>query len=270
MYINPNLKHSLEAIDAFYAYRLADPDQLCRTAQTIQLAELAHKARALREQMTRLEENLGYKFNPNQPRVPAGSPDGGQWTSGGGGGGNDNSDSLDVFGVNDAFSGLQDALGSLGDLFSSGGNSGDDGFLLPSRLVMDDAGNISELPDAPRISAPASWARAETFDKHFNDHADDFGARSKTEYARMANDFYLRGMSEKLPAIQTQEGWVKIYDPKTNSFGTYDSQGKTETFFKPTSKNYFQRQIIRVLLRGGRIIEPLPIEGPIVPEILIP
>jgi hypothetical protein len=28
-------------------------------------------------------------FNPNQPRVPAGNPDGGQWTDGGGGGGGD-------------------------------------------------------------------------------------------------------------------------------------------------------------------------------------
>lgn len=28
---------------------------------------------------------LNYKYNPNQPRVPAGNPDGGQWTYGGGG-----------------------------------------------------------------------------------------------------------------------------------------------------------------------------------------
>jgi hypothetical protein len=30
---------------------------------------------------------LDRKFDPSQPRVPAGSPDGGQWTDGGGGGG---------------------------------------------------------------------------------------------------------------------------------------------------------------------------------------
>lgn len=28
---------------------------------------------------------LQRKFNPDQPRVPAGNPDGGQWTDGGGG-----------------------------------------------------------------------------------------------------------------------------------------------------------------------------------------
>jgi hypothetical protein len=38
-----------------------------------------------------LERTLKANFNPNQPRMPAGNPDGGQWTStssDGGGGGN--------------------------------------------------------------------------------------------------------------------------------------------------------------------------------------
>jgi hypothetical protein len=33
------------------------------------------------------ERRLSKAYNPDQPRVPAGNPDGGQWTSGGGGGG---------------------------------------------------------------------------------------------------------------------------------------------------------------------------------------
>jgi hypothetical protein len=33
------------------------------------------------------------KYDPNQPRVPGGNPDGGQWTSGGAGGNNENSES---------------------------------------------------------------------------------------------------------------------------------------------------------------------------------
>jgi hypothetical protein len=33
-----------------------------------------------------------YGYNSSQPRVPAGNPDGGQWTSGGGGTGSDDSD----------------------------------------------------------------------------------------------------------------------------------------------------------------------------------
>lgn len=30
--------------------------------------------------------DTGFKYNPDEPRVPAGNPDGGQWTTGGGGG----------------------------------------------------------------------------------------------------------------------------------------------------------------------------------------
>lgn len=34
----------------------------------------------------KLLKRTGQKYDDDQPRVPAGSPDGGQWTSGGGGG----------------------------------------------------------------------------------------------------------------------------------------------------------------------------------------
>lgn len=43
------------------------------------------QASALR--LERLEDALGIKYRPDQPRVPAGSPEGGQWTDEGGGGG---------------------------------------------------------------------------------------------------------------------------------------------------------------------------------------
>jgi hypothetical protein len=36
--------------------------------------------------LARLYEDIERKYSPNQPRVPAGSSDGGQWTSEGGGG----------------------------------------------------------------------------------------------------------------------------------------------------------------------------------------
>lgn len=44
--------------------------------------ELGHIQRLLRLRRRLLDQ----KYNANQPRVPAGNPDGGQWTSGGGGG----------------------------------------------------------------------------------------------------------------------------------------------------------------------------------------
>lgn len=41
---------------------------------------------SLKAQTRLLRHQLGRKYNPDQPRVPAGNADGGQWTSGGGGG----------------------------------------------------------------------------------------------------------------------------------------------------------------------------------------
>ena len=32
------------------------------------------------------------------------------------------------------------------------------------------------------------------------------------------------------------------YDPSTNTFGAYNSDGTSKTFFKPKSKNYFNNQ----------------------------
>jgi len=49
----------------------------------------AYDAFALAQlELRRLRLFLAFKrFNPSQPRVPAGNPDGGQWTDGGGGAG---------------------------------------------------------------------------------------------------------------------------------------------------------------------------------------
>ncbi|MFO1149190.1 MAG: hypothetical protein U1E62_12525 [Alsobacter sp.] len=59
------------------------------------------------------------KYSPDQPRVPAGNPDGGQWTSGSGGGGPDPGS----FGLDDGVSGL---LGGDGvDQPGDGGGSSD-------------------------------------------------------------------------------------------------------------------------------------------------
>ena len=44
-------------------------------------------ARVVEEKLHRLKRAVKANFNPNQPRVPAGNPDGGQWTGTGGGAG---------------------------------------------------------------------------------------------------------------------------------------------------------------------------------------
>ncbi len=66
---------------------------------------------SLKAQTRLLRHELARKYNPDQPRVPAGNADGGQWTSGGGGG-------------DPTLTGT-DFLGDLGSAFSAAFNFGD-------------------------------------------------------------------------------------------------------------------------------------------------
>lgn len=68
---------------------------------------------SLKAQTRLLRHELGRKYNPDQPRVPAGNADGGQWTSGGGGGGGGPTPTG------------TDVLSDLGAAFSSALNFGD-------------------------------------------------------------------------------------------------------------------------------------------------
>lgn len=62
---------------------------------------------SLKAQTRLLRQKFARKYNPDQPRVPAGNTGGGQWTSGGGGGGGDATPTGAHF------------LGDLGNAFST-------------------------------------------------------------------------------------------------------------------------------------------------------
>jgi pyocin large subunit-like protein len=47
----------------------------------------------------------------------------------------------------------------------------------------------------------------------------------------------------KLPTKIDADGVIRVYDPKNNIFGAYNADGTTKTFFKPTSTDYWQRQV---------------------------
>jgi len=57
------------------------------SSQRREWKEIRHAFATAHLELRRLRLAVALKrFNPSQPRVPAGNPDGGQWTSGGGGG----------------------------------------------------------------------------------------------------------------------------------------------------------------------------------------
>jgi pyocin large subunit-like protein len=120
----------------------------------------------------------------------------------------------------------------------------------PVALAGEQAGGINESgwrvsrsEDVAEIAKSARWGRPETLIDHFRRHGADFGATSAREYARMAYEFYGRAQEEKYPKKIASDGTIKIYDRKTNTFGAYNSDGTTKTFFKPKNgESYWKRQ----------------------------
>jgi hypothetical protein len=95
---------------------------------------------------------------------------------------------------------------------------------------------------AIRPVASNGWGDPGTLQRHFRDHGADFGAQTPEGYAEQATEFLRRSRVERLPTKIEADGVIRVYEPKTNTFGAYNADGTTRTFFKPTSPAYFERQ----------------------------
>jgi RHS repeat-associated protein len=87
--------------------------------------------------------------------------------------------------------------------------------------------------DEISISSSESWGKPGTLARHYGDHGADFGAVSEEEYATQASEFFQRSQSQKLPTKIDEDGVIRVYEPGSNTFGSYNSDGTTRTFFKP-------------------------------------
>jgi hypothetical protein len=84
------------------------------------------------------------------------------------------------------------------------------------------------------LPASETWGRPSTLADHFARHGADFGASSEEVYAQEASDFFQRGLRDELPTkIDPKTGTIRIYDSDTNTFGAYNPNGTTRTFYKP-------------------------------------
>lgn len=95
-------------------------------------------------------------------------------------------------------------------------------------------------PPAP--STRETWGNVASLPDHFQRHGADFAARSADEYAALAWQFLQRAKVEALPMKRDEEGVLRVFDPKTRAFAAYNRDGTTKTFFKPQSRDYFDRQ----------------------------
>ncbi len=92
------------------------------------------------------------------------------------------------------------------------------------------------------LGTAQTWANPASLPDHFARHGADFGARNPEDYARLAAQFLQRAKAEGLPAKVDNSGVLRIYDSRSGSFGAYNADGTTKTFFKPGSAEYFDRQ----------------------------
>ena len=91
------------------------------------------------------------------------------------------------------------------------------------------------------VAGEFNWGREDTLAGHFERHGKNFGAKTESEYAKMANDFFNNRFKYEIKT--DNDGTIRVYDPKTNTFGAYNPDGTTKTFFKPTSPNYWDNQL---------------------------
>jgi RHS repeat-associated protein len=100
---------------------------------------------------------------------------------------------------------------------------------------------VAECP--LELTAEESWGNLDSLAEHFGDHGADFGATSSEDYAAQASRFLQESQAEGFPTKIDAEGVIRVYDPETNTFGAYNPDGTTRTFFKPTTRiRYWIRQ----------------------------
>ena len=104
----------------------------------------------------------------------------------------------------------------------------------------------------PLAGSRSNWGNSATLADHFARHGADFGARSAEEYARFAMNFGERAQRGEFPVKIDDDGTRRVYEAKTGTFGAYNDDWTTKTFFKPRSRDYFARQPGRLVKLGER------------------
>jgi len=112
----------------------------------------------------------------------------------------------------------------------------------PKTNVFASSRTLARSRGAATVDPPSTWGDARTHARHFRDHGGDFGDASPREYADHASSFLTTAIQEGYPVKVDEDGIIRVYDEVTNTFGAYNPDGSTRTFFKPTSDTYWKRQ----------------------------
>jgi uncharacterized protein YukE len=99
-----------------------------------------------------------------------------------------------------------------------------------SRTAASRAAGPADTLDLP---ASTTWGRLDTLEDHFLRHGADLGATSAHDYATRASQFFQRSQWQRFPTTVDADGIIRVYDPATNTFGAFNPNGTTRTFFTP-------------------------------------
>lgn len=120
-----------------------------------------------------------------------------------------------------------------------------------SSLFGDDAApSTSNIP----LSSADSFGNPNALEGHFQDHGADFGSASGDGYAAQASQFFQQSQQNNLPTLIDPNGTIRVIDPDSNTFGAFNPDGTTKTFFKPLSPTYFstQKGVPPTIIGGGK------------------
>jgi hypothetical protein len=177
-------------------------------------------------------DDLKAGFDQNQPRVPAGSSTGGRWAGDGSngagstGGGASNFSEIKPTGTSDNLTGVR------------------------TTHFKDLDGKIRKIPEG--VGNP------KMFQKHVDDHARDFNAKSGKDYVKQALKFRDEGIENKFPMITDKDEILRIYDPETNKFGAYNKDGTFKTYMFPKDNDpikgyeYYENAVDKALKMVAR------------------
>ena len=109
------------------------------------------------------------------------------------------------------------------------------------------------LPNLLTVARSCGFVNAGQMLKHYEQHGQDFGAKSPKEYARMAEEFLAGDTPNHVRECTRKKGDVVRFDPTKDAYGVLDANGVIRTFFKPvpcSAVNDAQER--RALRRTGR------------------
>jgi pyocin large subunit-like protein len=115
---------------------------------------------------------------------------------------------------------------------------------FPASQQVEAFGEVVRRADATLDVPPTqTWGRPETLAEHVERHGPEFGITSADEYTRLAWDFLQRSYREGLPTRVSGTGIIRVYDPRTNTFASFNPDGTTRTIFRPAPRDaYWSRQ----------------------------